>query len=50
MTILAIETPDREFLLTPSAGHRLAEGETLIVIGPAESIYMLEAQYAAPDG
>jgi voltage-gated potassium channel len=50
VTILAIETPDHDFHLTPPAGHRLAEGETLIVIGPAESIYMLEAQYAASDG
>ncbi|MEN8375293.1 MAG: potassium channel protein [Gemmatimonadota bacterium] len=46
VTILAIEMPDKKFILTPPAGHRLTEGETLIVIGPAESIYMLEAQYA----
>jgi voltage-gated potassium channel len=49
VTILAIETPQQAFLLTPPAGHRLAAGETLIVIGPAESIYMLEAQYASAD-
>ncbi len=47
VTILAIERTDKQFLLTPPAQHRLEEGETLIVLGPAESVYMLEAQYAA---
>jgi voltage-gated potassium channel len=46
LSILAIRRPDGSFDLTPGAQRRIEPGETLIFIGPAESVYDLEALYS----
>ncbi len=46
VSILAIRAPSGEFDLTPAPQRVIAAGETLIVIGPAEAIYELEAMYS----
>jgi voltage-gated potassium channel len=46
VSILAIRGPDGEFDLNPGAKRRIEPGETLIFIGPAESVYDLEALYS----
>ncbi|HEX8392820.1 MAG TPA: potassium channel protein [Longimicrobium sp.] len=45
VTILAVRGPTGEFALNPDAQRVLRPGETMIVIGPAEAIYELEAMY-----
>ncbi|HYW07966.1 MAG TPA: TrkA C-terminal domain-containing protein, partial [Longimicrobium sp.] len=45
VSILAVRAPGGEFTLNPHAQHQIAPGETLIVIGPAEAVYELEALY-----
>lgn len=42
LTVIAIQKPDGSFVFTPDAHHRIQVGETLIVIGRPDSIYMLE--------
>ncbi len=44
VSILAIQEPDGEFVITPSIQHQLRAGQTLIVIGPPQAIYALEEQ------
>ncbi len=46
ISILAIRRPDGHFDLNPGAKRRIEPGETLIFIGPAESVYDLEALYS----
>lgn len=46
VSILAIRRPDGLFDLNPGAQRRIETGETLIFIGPAESVYDLEALYS----
>ncbi len=46
ISILAIRTPDGAFDLNPGAGRTISPGETLIFIGPAGSVYDLEAMYS----
>lgn len=46
VSILAIRKPDGLFDLNPGAQRRIETGETLIFIGPAESVYDLEALYS----
>ncbi len=46
VSILAIRRPDGQFDLNPGAQRRIETGETLIFIGPAESVYDLEALYS----
>ncbi len=46
ISILAIRTPDGSFDLNPGAGRTIRPGETLIFIGPADSVYDLEAMYS----
>jgi voltage-gated potassium channel len=45
VSILAIEKTDGEFVLNPGAERRIEPSETLILIGPAQAIYELEAMY-----
>lgn len=45
VSILAIRDSDGRFAFNPDAGRVIAPGETLILIGPAEAIYDLEAMY-----
>jgi len=45
VSILAVRAAGGAFTLNPDAQHRISPGETLIVIGPAEAIYELEALY-----
>ena len=45
VSILAIRDATGRFALNPDAQRVLAAGETLIVIGPAEAVYELEAMY-----
>ncbi|HYW07220.1 MAG TPA: potassium channel protein [Longimicrobium sp.] len=45
VSILAVRASGGEFTLNPHAQHQIAPGETLIVIGPAEAVYELEALY-----
>ncbi len=42
LTVIAVQRPDGSFVFAPDGHHRIQEGETLIVIGRAESIYALE--------
>ncbi len=42
LTVIAVQELDGTFIFTPDASYRIREGETLIVIGPPESIYALE--------
>lgn len=46
VTILAIRRPDGTFDLNPGAKRIIEAGETMILIGPAESVYDLEALYS----
>lgn len=46
VSILAIRRPDGLFDLNPGAQRLIEPGETLIFIGPAESVYDLEALYS----
>ena len=45
VSILAVREPGGDFVLNPDAQRVLRPGETMIVIGPAEAIYELEALY-----
>src|SRR6476620_9969877 len=45
VSILAVREPAGGFVLNPDANRVVAVGETLIVIGPAEAVYELEAMY-----
>lgn len=45
VTILAIRTMKGAFQLTPEASRVIEGGDTLIVIGPADAVYELEALY-----
>jgi voltage-gated potassium channel len=47
VSILAIRKTEGGFDMTPSADRVLSAGETLILIGPAEAIYELEAMYSS---
>lgn len=46
VSILAIRRPDGLFDLNPGAQRLIEPGETLIFIGPAQSVYDLEALYS----
>ena len=46
VSILAIREPSGEFALNPDAERVVHAGETLIVIGPAQAVYELEAMYS----
>ena len=49
MTILAIRNGTGDFILNPPPQRTIEAGETLIVIGPADSVYDMEATFdAAP--
>lgn len=50
VSILAIEKMDGDFVLNPDAQRRIEPNETLILIGPAEAIYELEAMYGHSEG
>ena len=45
-SILAGREPAGAFTLNPDAERVIHPGETLIVIGPAEEVYELEAMYS----
>ena len=45
VSILAIQKPNREIIVTPSPAQKLEVGSTLIIIGPPETIYELEREY-----
>ncbi len=45
VSILAVRDVAGQFVLNPDAQRVLDAGETLIVIGPAEAVYELEAMY-----
>jgi voltage-gated potassium channel len=46
VSILGIQLPNGEFVLNPDPDRVIASEETLILIGPAEAIYELEALYS----
>jgi len=46
VSILAIREQTGEFTLNPDAERMIHAGETLILIGPAEAVYELEAMYS----
>jgi voltage-gated potassium channel len=46
VSILAVREPAGGFTLNPDAERIISVGETLIVIGPAEAVYELEAMYS----
>lgn len=46
VSILAIREANGGFTLNPDAGRVIHPGETLILIGPAEAVYELEAMYS----
>ncbi|HET7233168.1 MAG TPA: potassium channel protein [Longimicrobium sp.] len=46
VSILAVREPSGRFTLNPDAARVIHPGETLIVIGPAEAVYELEAMYS----
>ena len=49
VTILAIRNGTGDFILNPPPQRTIEAGETLIVIGPADSVYDMEAIFdAAP--
>jgi voltage-gated potassium channel len=50
VSILAIREAEGRFELNPDAQRVVAAGETLIVIGPADAVYELEAMYGADSG
>ena len=45
VSILAIQKPNREVIVTPSPAHQLEVGSTLIIIGPPDTIYELEKEF-----
>ncbi len=45
VSILAIQKPTHEIIITPSPVQELDVGSTLIIIGPPETIYELEREY-----
>jgi voltage-gated potassium channel len=45
VSILAVREPDGGFTLNPDAERVVRPGETLILIGPADAVYELEAMY-----
>ncbi len=45
VSILAIQKPNREIIITPSPAQLLEVGSTLIIIGPPEAIYDLEKEF-----
>jgi voltage-gated potassium channel len=47
ITVLAIRRRAGEMEVSPSADTRLAGGDTLVVMGPSDSLRLLEAQLAA---
>lgn len=47
VSILAVRDRDGDFVLNPDAQRVIEAGETMIVIGPAEAVYDLEALYGA---
>jgi voltage-gated potassium channel len=46
VSILGIQAPNGEFVLNPDPERVIGPAETLILIGPAEAIYELEALYS----
>ena len=48
VSILGIQLPDGEFVLNPDADRMIGAHETLILIGPAQAIYEMEAMFSAP--
>jgi len=46
VSILAVRNPEGRFDLNPDSERVIEAGETLILIGPAEAIYELEAMYS----
>jgi voltage-gated potassium channel len=46
LTVLAIRERDGTFDLTPPADRVVAVGDTIVVIGPAQSVYEVEATFA----
>jgi voltage-gated potassium channel len=50
VTILAIRKPDGAFDLNPAPTRAIESGDTMILIGPAEAIYELEAMYSGGAG
>lgn len=49
LNVLAIQRPDGDFITSPDGNHTIMSGETLIVIGPRDSIYELEAELSRAD-
>jgi voltage-gated potassium channel len=47
VSILAIRESGGVFALNPDAQRVIHPGETLILIGPAEAVYELEAMYSS---
>lgn len=45
VSILAIQKPNGEVIVTPNPAQALEVGATLIIIGPPETIYELEKEY-----
>ena len=45
LSILAVQRADGQLTINPSTQHVIQQGETLIVIGPPEAIYTLEAEH-----
>ena len=45
VSILAIQKPNREVIVTPSPAQPLEVGATLIIIGPPDTIYELEKEF-----
>lgn len=45
VSILAIQKPNREVIITPSPAQELDVGSTLIIIGTPETIYELEKEF-----
>ncbi len=45
VSILAIQKPNREVIVTPSPGQQLEVGSTLIIIGSPDTIYELEKEF-----
>ncbi len=45
VSILAIQKPNREVIITPSPAQELEVGSTLIIIGPPETVYELEKEF-----
>ena len=45
VSILAIQKPNREVIITPSPAQQLEVGSTLIIIGPPETVTELEKEF-----